>query len=69
MFRKKKDSKNNMAPKFLEQKLDKEYPNEPTAKYKIMNSLGMMKGNKETAKGRDAERKHQAKLKALRGKK
>lgn len=42
-------------PKFLERKLDKEYPNEPKAKYKIMNKLGFMHGNKETAKGRKAK--------------
>lgn len=47
-------------PKFLEEKLDKEYPNDPTMKYKIMNSEGYMHGNKETAKGRAAEKKHAA---------
>ena len=52
-------------PAFLERKLDKEYPNEPTAKYKIMNSLGVMRGNKETAKGRREEKKHDAKSRAL----
>ena len=52
-------------PAFLEKKLDKEYPNEPDAKYKIMNSLGVMKGNKETPKGRREEKKHEAKSRAL----
>jgi hypothetical protein len=56
-------------PAFLEKKLDKEHPNEPTAKYKIMNSLGVMKGNKETAKGRREEKKHDAKSRALTKKK
>lgn len=45
-------------PQFLERKLDKEYPNEPTAKYKIMNKIGAIKGNKETAKGKAMEKKH-----------
>ena len=52
-------------PAFLEKKLDKEYPNEPDAKYKIMNSLGVMRGNKETPKGRREEKKHDAKSRAL----
>jgi hypothetical protein len=52
-------------PAFLEKKLDKEYPNEPDAKYKIMNSLGVMRGNKETAKGRREEKMHEAKTRAL----
>lgn len=45
-------------PKFLEEKLKKEYPNNPGAVYGTMNKLGYMKGNKETAKGRNAEKKH-----------
>ncbi len=52
-------------PKFLEQKLKKEYPNDPSAPFKVMNSIGVMKGNKETPKGKDMERKHEAKSKAL----
>ena len=44
-------------PKRLEAKLKKEYPNEPAAPYKIMNKLGLMKGNKETAKGKAMDRK------------
>lgn len=46
-------------PKFLEEKLKKEYPDEPSAPYKVMNALGVMKGNKETKKGKAEERKHQ----------
>jgi hypothetical protein len=46
-------------PAFLEKKLKEEYPNEPAAPYKIMNKLGAMKGNKETAKGRAMEKKHE----------
>lgn len=46
-------------PKFLEEKLEKEYPNNPHAVYGTMNKLGYMKGNKETAKGKAAEKKHE----------
>jgi hypothetical protein len=48
-------------PKFLEKKLKKEYPNNPGAVYGTMNKMGVMKGNKETAKGRAMERKHKGK--------
>ena len=53
-------------PAFLEKKLDQEYPDDPKMKYKIMNKRGFMHGNKETAKGKAATRKHQAD--ALKGK-
>ncbi len=59
---------NNNLPEFLERKLDKEYPNEPTAKYKIMNKLGYMKGNKETKKGKKVEAKHEKQLAAIKKK-
>lgn len=49
----------NQMPKFLEQKLKKEYGNNPKAIYGTMNKLGYMKGSKETVKGRQAEVKHQ----------
>lgn len=49
-------------PKFLETKLKREYPKEPAAPYKIMNKLGYMRGSKETAKGRMAQKKHASKL-------
>lgn len=52
-------------PKFLESKLKKEYPNNPGAVYGTMNKLGYMKGNKETAKGRRAERSYENKKHAL----
>ena len=56
-------------PKFLEAKLKKEYPDDPAAPYKVMNVLGAMHGNKETAKGREMEAKHKMKrAKKLRGK-
>lgn len=45
-------------PKFLEKKLKKEYGNNKGAIYGTMNKLGYMKGNKETAKGKKAEKKH-----------
>lgn len=45
-------------PKFLEQKLKKEYGEKSDIPYKVMNKLGAMKGNKETAKGKAMQRKH-----------
>ena len=45
-------------PKFLEDKLKSEYPNNPGAVYGTLNKLGAMKGSKETAKGRRMEAKH-----------
>ena len=45
-------------PKFLENKLKAEYPNNPGAVYGTLNKLGAMKGNKETPKGRRMEAKH-----------
>lgn len=53
-------------PKFLEEKLKREYPDNPGAVYGTMNVLGYMHGNKETAKGREAERKHERHSKAKR---
>ncbi len=52
-------------PKFLEEKLEKEYGNDKHAIYGTMNKIGAMHGNKETKKGREMERKHEAKKKAL----
>lgn len=51
-------------PKFLEDKLKAEYPGNPGAVYGTMNKLGAMRGNKETAKGRAMEKKHNAKKKS-----
>lgn len=48
-------------PKFLEKKLKSEYGGDSTVPYKVMNKIGAMKGNKETAKGRAMEAKHQRK--------
>jgi len=50
-------------PAFLEAKLKKEYGNNPHAIYGTMNKLGAMRGNKETAKGRAMQAKHDAKTK------
>ena len=49
-------------PKFLEDKLSAEYGNNAHAIYGTMNKLGAMHGNKETAKGRQMEKKHEAKM-------
>jgi hypothetical protein len=56
-------------PEFLEKKLDKEYPGDPSVKYKVMNKIGAMRGNKETAKGREMEAKHKRDMKKRGGKK
>lgn len=48
-------------PKFLEDKLKKEYGEKSDIPYKVMNKLGYMRGNKETAKGAAAEVKHRKK--------
>jgi hypothetical protein len=45
-------------PKFLEDKLKKEYGANSSIPYKIMNAQGLMRGNQETAAGRAAEAKH-----------
>lgn len=56
-------------PQFLEKKLKKEYGDNPHAIYGTLNKIGAMKGNKETAKGKEMEKKHEAKTKALNKKK
>ncbi len=45
-------------PNFLIAKLKKEYPHNDSAVYGTLNNLGFMKGNKETAKGKAADKKH-----------
>lgn len=52
-------------PKFLEAKLKKRYGANSKIPYKIMNSIGAMRGNKETAKGRAMTRKYVTKLSSL----
>ena len=49
-------------PKFLEAKLKAEYGNNPRAIYGTMNKIGAMRGNKETAKGRAMQKKHNVKM-------
>jgi len=46
-------------PKYLEEKLEKEYGSNKHAIYGTMNKIGTMKGNKETAKGKAMEKKHE----------
>lgn len=46
-------------PRFLEDKLKAEYPNNPRAVYATLNKMGAMKGPHETAKGRAMEAKHE----------
>lgn len=43
-------------PRILEEKLKKEYPNNPHAIYGTLNKIGAMKGNKETKKGAAMEK-------------
>lgn len=50
-------------PKFLEEKLRREYGNNNRAIYGTMNAIGAMHGNKITAKGRKMEQKHEADMK------
>ena len=50
-------------PKFLEEKLKKEYGTSKKGEAKVfatMNAIGAMHGNKETEKGKQMERKHEA---------
>lgn len=54
-------------PKFLEDKLKARYGSDSAVPYKIMNSIGAMHGNKETAKGAAMERKHEADTHAASG--
>ncbi len=44
-------------PAALEAKLKREYPHNDHAVYGIMNKLGVMHGNKETAKGKAMDKK------------
>ena len=51
-------------PKFLENILRKEYGDNPRAIYGTMNKIGAMRGNKETAKGKAMQAKHERDVKA-----
>lgn len=46
-------------PKFLETKLKAEYGAKSSIPYKVMNKMGVMRGNKETAKGAAMDAKHE----------
>ncbi len=50
-------------PQFLKSKLKQEYGDNDSAVYGTMNKIGAMHGNKETAKGRTMQAKHNAKAK------
>lgn len=54
-------------PKFLEDKLKKEYGSDSKIPYMVMNKMGAMHGNKETARGRSMEAKHEADSRGSRG--
>ncbi len=51
-------------PKFLEDRLKAEYPNNPHAVYGTLNAIGAMHGNKETAKGAQMQAKHNRDVRA-----
>lgn len=53
-------------PKFLEEKLKQEYGANSAIPYKVMNSIGAIRGNRETEKGRQMQAKHDAVRKAVR---
>lgn len=55
-------------PKFLENKLKKQYGNKSKVPFMIMNKIGAMHGNKETKKGERMEKKHESDM-GLGGKK
>jgi len=52
-------------PAFLEQKLKARYGQNSKIPYKIMNSIGAMRGSRETAKGAAMQRKHDKKVSIL----
>lgn len=55
-------------PEFLKKRLEREYPNNPSAVWGTLNKIGAVRGNRETAKGREMEKKHVAKVKRSRRK-
>jgi hypothetical protein len=48
-------------PKFPENKLKAEYGSKSKIPFKVMNAIGAMRGNQETAKGAQMEAKHKLK--------
>jgi len=53
------------VPKFLIDKLKKQYGKNSKVPYKVANSIGAMRGSKETAKGKAMDKKHAAKMAKL----
>jgi hypothetical protein len=51
-------------PAFLEKKLKQEYGANSKVPYMVMNKIGAMRGNKETAKGAAMQAKHNRQEKA-----
>jgi hypothetical protein len=49
-------------PAFLEEKLKRQYGANSSIPFKVMNSIGAMHGNQETAKGRAMQKKHDRKM-------
>ena len=49
-------------PKFLEDKLKQEYGQNSKVPFAVMNKIGAMHGNKETALGEEMEAKHDSGL-------
>ncbi len=49
-------------PRFLEEKLKREYGANSSTPYKVMNAIGAMRGNKVTAKGKAMAKKHAKKI-------
>jgi hypothetical protein len=56
------------VPKFLIDKLKSEYGADSKIPYKVANSIGAMRGSKETALGKRMEKKHAADMKKKRAK-
>jgi hypothetical protein len=52
-------------PKILEDKLKKEYPDNPHAVFGTMNKIGAMHGDKETKKGKKIEKELEHKKKEI----
>ena len=55
-------------PEFLKEKLESEYGKDNPRVWKTMNAIGAVRGNKETAKGREMEAKHKRDMKKGKGK-
>jgi hypothetical protein len=55
-------------PKFLERRLLSEYGGNKHAVYGTLNKIGAMHGNKDTAKGKAMQKKHDRDMKAKRSK-